>query len=146
MIVSVVGVFLVGAKFLLGILVDLWGSYRTNWLFFSLAAVSCVLFSFGSGTGYAVALIAGAMYGVGDTIATLGVTIYARDLSNPEEYSATQQHFQFANTFGNLICTLIPGVIATATGNYRGFFLFVTAAIIFATVMIQRTYIKKCRK
>ena len=145
-IVSVVGIFLVGAKFLLGILVDLWGSYRTNWLFFSLAAASCILFSVGSSAGYAVALMAGALYGVGDTIATLGVTIYARDLSKPEEYSATQQQFQFANTLGNLLCTLVPGVIATATGNYRGFFLFVTAAIVFATVMIQRAYIKKQRR
>ena len=145
-IVSVVGIFLVGAKFLLGILVDLWGSYRTNWLFFSLAAASCILFSVGSSAGYAVALMAGALYGVGDTIATLGVTIYARDLSKPEEYSATQQQFQFANTLGNLLCTLVPGVIATATGNYRGFFLFVTAAIVFATVMIQSAYIKKQRR
>lgn len=145
-IVSVVGIFLVGAKFLLGILVDLWGSYRTNWLFFSLAAASCILFSVGSSAGYAVALMAGALYGVGDTIATLGVTIYARDLSDPEDYTATQQQFQFANTLGNLLCTLVPGVIATATGNYRGFFLFVTAAIVFATVMIQSAYIKKQRR
>lgn len=145
-IVSVVGIFLVGAKFLLGELVDLWGSYRTNWLFFSVAAASCILFSFGSAAGYTVALMAGALYGIGDTIATLGVTIYARDLSSPEEYAATQQRFQFANTLGNLLCTLVPGPIATATGNYRGFFLFVTVAIVFATVMIQRAYIKKRRQ
>lgn len=145
-IVSVVGIFLVGAKFLLGTLVDLWGSYRTNWLFFSVAAASCVLFSLGSTAGYAVALTAGALYGIGDTIATLGVTIYARDLSSPEAYAATQQQFQFANTLGNLLCTLVPGPIATLTGNYRGYFLFVTAAIVFATVMIQRAYIKKRRQ
>lgn len=145
-ILSVVGICLVGAKFLLGELVDQWGSYRTNWLFFSVAAASCILFSFGSSAGYAVALTAGALYGVGDTIATLGVTIYARDLSDPEDYTATQQQFQFANTLGNLLCTLVPGVIATATGNYRGFFLFVTAAIVFATVMIQSAYIKKQRR
>ena len=142
-IVSVVGIFLVGAKFLLGQLVDMWGSYRTNWLFFSVAAVSCILFSLGSSAGYAIALTAGALYGIGDTIATLGITIYARDLSNPEDYTATQQQFQFANTLGNLACTLIPGMIATATGNYRGFFLLVTVAIVFATAMIQRAYLKK---
>ena len=145
-IVSVVGICLVGAKFLLGQLVDMWGSYRTNWLFFSAAAASCILFSVGSSAGYAMALAAGALYGIGDTIATLGVTIYARDLSDPEDYTATQQQFQFANTLGNLVCTLIPGLIATATGNYRGYFLLVTAAIVFATVMIQRAYIKKRRK
>ena len=145
-IVSVVGIFLVGAKFLLGQLVDMWGSYRTNWLFFSIAAVSCILFSLGGSAGYAVALTAGALYGIGDTIATLGVTIYARDLSRPEDYTATQQQFQFANTLGNLVCTMIPGLIATATGNYRGFFLLVTVAIIFAAAMIQREYIKKQRR
>ena len=142
-IVSVVGICLVGAKFLLGQLVDMWGSYRTNWLFFSIAAASCILFSLGSSAGYAVALTAGALYGIGDTIATLGVTIYARDLSDPEDYTATQQQFQFANTLGNLVCTLIPGLIATATGNYRSFFLLATVAIVFATTMIQRAYIKK---
>ena len=145
-IVSVVGICLVGAKFLLGQLVDMWGSYRTNWLFFSIAAASCILFSLGSSAGYAVALTAGALYGIGDTIATLGVTIYARDLSDPEDYTATQQQFQFANTLGNLVCTLIPGLVATATGNYRSFFLLATVAIVFATTMIQRAYIKKRRK
>ena len=145
-IISIIGICLVGGKFLLGALVDLWGGYRANWLFLSLAIASFILFSSGSSAGYPVAIMAGVLYGVGDSLATLGVTIYARDLSKPDTYAATQQQFQFAYMLGVTVCTLIPGPIATVTGSYRGFFLIVTLFIVFATIVIQRAYLKVRRR
>lgn len=145
-IISIIGVCLVGGKFLLGTLVDLWGGYRTNWLFLSLAIASFILFSLGNRAGYPIAITAGVLYGIGDSLATLGVTIYARDLSKPEEYAATQQQFQFAYMLGVTVCTMIPGLVATITGSYREFFLLVTLFIVFATVIIQRSYVKMQRR
>lgn len=142
-IVSVLGFALTSAKFLLGELLDTWGAYRTNWVFLSMAVASCAIFSIGGAAGYTPALIAAVLYGIGDSIATVGITAYARDLSKPEEYAATQQQYQIATLLGGLICTLIPGLIATATGNYRGFYLLITVLMVLATMVIQLTYAKK---
>lgn len=145
-IISVIGIFLVGAKFLLGELFDLWGGYRTNWIFFPAAILSCVLFSLGSIAGYVPALIAAGLFGIGDSVATVGIAVYAKDLSRPEDFAATQQQFQVAGQLGGLICTLIPGLMATATGNYRSFFGIITVLTVFSTIVVQRAYVKKKRR
>ena len=142
-IISIIGACLIGAKFLLGELFDLWGGYRTNWLFLPIALLSCILFSLGNGAGFTMALAAACLYGVGDSVATVGITVYAKDLSKPAEYAATQQQFQFANMLGNLVSTFISGPIATVTGNYRGFYLIVTVLIVFAIIVLQSAYKKK---
>ena len=144
-IMSVIGVCLIGAKFLLGELFDLWGGYRTNWLFLPVALLSCILFSFGGSAGFSLAIIAACLYGIGDSVATVGITVYAKDLSKPEEYAATQQQFQFACMLGNLLSTFIPGPVATATGSYRGFYMIVTVLTAFATIVLQSAYRKNNR-
>lgn len=141
-IVSLVGVFLIGAKFLLGVLFDALGSYRANWLFFSMSIISCIMLSLGGIGGYIPALLAAALYGIGASVTTVGITTYAKDLSKPEDYSATQQQFQFASLAGTAICMLIPGPVATITGNYRCFFAIVTGVMVFSTIVIQRSYNK----
>ena len=144
-IMSVIGGFLLGAKFLLGELFDLLGGYRTNWIFLPIAILSCVMFSLGGLAGYGPAILGACLFGIGDSVATVGVAVYAKDLSRPEDFAATQQQFQIAGQLGGLTCTLIPGVIATATGNYRGFYLLIIGLMIFATIVVQRAYRKKQR-
>lgn len=141
-IVSVVGAFLIGAKFLLGELFDLWGGYRTNWLFFSFAIIGCLLFSIGGAAGHVPAFIAAGLYGVGLSVQTVGTAAYARDLSKPEDFAATQQQYQFASLLGAPICTLLAGPVATITGSYRGFYLIVAGFTVFAAIVIQRSYRK----
>ena len=145
-IVSIVGLVLTIAKFLLGQFLDMWGAYRTNWVFLSLAVLSCVIFSLGGSVGYAPALIGAVLYGIGDSVCTVGVTAYARDLSTPETFAATQQQYQTANLLGGLLYALFSGFTATLTGNYRAFYLVVTGLALFATVIIQSTYAKKRRR
>jgi len=145
-VISVVGVFLVGAKFLLGELFDLWGGYRTNWLFFPLALLSCILFSIGGRAGYTPALVAACCFGIGDAVATVGITAYAKDLSRPEAFAATQQQFQIGSQLGGLACTLVSGTIATITGNYRSFYSMITVLVVFAAIVVQWSYKKKMRR
>jgi len=141
-IVSVIGALLIGAKFLLGELFDVWGSYRTNWLFFSAAVIGCLLFCLGGVAGYIPTLAAAFLYGIGASVTTVGIATYAKDLSRPEEFEATQQQYQFASLLGTTVCALLPGPVATVTGNYRGFFVIVTGVTLFAAIVIQGAYRK----
>ena len=144
--ISVFGITLTIAKFLLGVLLDVWGSYRTNWLFLALAVLSCSIFSLGANAGYPVALFAACIFGIGDAVPTVGVSAYARDLSTPENFPAVQQQYQTAIMLGGLLCMPIPGIIATVSGNYRGFYIMITLLTVFAAIVIQSTYAKNGRK
>lgn len=144
-IVSVVGFVLTGSKFLLGELLDLIGAFRANWVYLSLSILSCVCFCVGNTFGYPIAITGAVLYGIGDAIATVGVPAFAKDLSKPGEYAATQQQYQTAFLSGGLICALITGPIATFTGNYRAFYLIVTGLLIVGSAIIQYTYWKKKR-
>lgn len=145
-LISVFGITLTIAKFLLGVLLDVWGSYRTNWVFFTLAILSCAIFCLGSKAGYPIALFAACIFGIGDALPTVGVSVYAKDLSSPENFPSVQQQYQTATMLGGLLCMPIPGIIATATGNYRAFYLLITSLTVFAAIVIQTTYAKRRRK
>ena len=143
LIVSIVGLVLTAAKFLLGGLLDIWGAYKTNWLFLSLAVLSCLIFSLGNSLGFVPAVIAAVFYGIGDSVCTVGVSTYARDLSSPENFTATQQQYQTANLLGGLFYALVSGLTATVTGNYRLFYVIIAILAAFATFVVQYTYKKQ---
>lgn len=142
-IMSVLGLVLTVGKFALGELADLWGTYRTNWLFLPAAVLSLILFGLGGTLGYGVAVTAAVLYGIGDSVATVGVAIYAKDLSSPDEYAAAQQQYLMATLLGSLACTPLPGFIANVTGNYRAFFYLGALLVVLAAVVVQRAYVKQ---
>ena len=143
LIVSIVGIVLTGSKFVLGELLDVFGAFCVNWIYLTLALISCVCFSFGSSIGFSVAIIGAVLYGIGDAVATVGVPAYAKDLAEPGEYAATQQQYQTAFLSGGLLCAFITGPIATATGSYRVFYMAITGLVLVGSSIIQFTYWKK---
>lgn len=145
-IISIIGLVLTCSKFLLGELLDLVGAFKVNWVYLSLSVLSCVCFALGNSFGFSVAIVGAVLYGIGDAVATVGVPAYAKDLSNPGEYAATQQQYQTAFLSGGLICALITGPIATATGNYRAFYLLVMIILIAGSTIIQTSYWKKMQR
>lgn len=141
-IVSAVGLCLVIGKFVLGEVIDLWGTYRSSWLFLSVVTVGCFMCGIGGTAGYVPAMLSACVFGFGDSITTVGLTAYAKDLSTPEEYATTQQQYQMAFMLGGLLSGSLPGLIADYTTSYRGFYIFIAVLTIFATTVIQRQYIK----
>lgn len=144
-IVSAVGLALTVGKFILGELFDLWGALRSNWVFLTMCILGCLLFAFGSELGFAGTLIAACLFGAGDAVGTVGLTVYAKDLSTPETFAATQQQYQMAFMLGGLLSGSVPGLLATATGSYRLFYLLVAAIMVLCTWMIQSKYLQKKR-
>lgn len=145
-IVSAVGLSLTIGKFVLGELFDLWGALRTNWIFFAISILGCCLFSLGGMGGFALALLAACLFGAGDSVGTVGLTVYAKDLSTPETFAATQQQYQMAFMLGGLLSGPLPGLLATATGSYRSFYLLIAALLVICTWVIQAQYLKRKKK
>ena len=143
LIVSVVGLVLTCSKFVLGELLDIMGAYRVNWVYLTLLTLSSLCFSMGKAMGFAIAVVGAVLFGIGGAVGTVGVPAYAKDLSDPGEYAATQQQYQTAFLCGGFICALVTGPIATATGSYRLFYVIVTVLILLGSAVIQYTYWKK---
>lgn len=146
LIISAVGLALTIGKFMMGEVLDLWGAIKTNWLFFSMAILGAILFTFGNTIGFIPSVIAACLFGAGDSVATVGLTAYAKDLSTLEDYAATQQQYQLGFKLGGLLSGSVPGLIANYTGTYRGFYLLVAVVTVISTVVIQRSYLRRSKE
>lgn len=143
LLVSAVGLALTVGKFLTGMLMDRFGAVRTNRLIFSEVLIGFLLFCVGRSGGYGVAMAAVLLYGMGNCMGTVGLTVYAEDLAAPEDFSATVQMYQFAYPLGALIFGTTPGLIADAAGSYRGFYALLAGLSVLSFVIIQLCYRKK---
>lgn len=138
-LVSVMGIALVVGKFILGELLDLQGARRAHRLFFIAALFGCGILGIG-GTSFLPALLAVILFGFGNALGTVALSTYAKDMSTPETYTATQQQYQMVYLFGGLIGSPLPGWIATASHNYKGFFLLIGATVLAAFIILQNRY------
>lgn len=145
LLVSIVGLALTVGKFVAGALFDRLGAVRTNRLIFAEVLVGFLLFCLGKIGGFAVAVAAVLLYGMGNCMGTVGLSVYAADLAAKEDYNPTLQLYQFAYPLGALIFGTTPGLIADATGSYRGFYAMLAALCVFSFAVIQLRYRKKAK-
>ena len=138
-LISVMGVALVIGKFALGELLDRHGALRAPRLFFITALLGCVILCFGD-VGFIPALLAVMLFGFGNALGTLTPPAYAKDISTPETYSATQQQYQMAFLLGGLVGSPIPGFVATITQNYKGFYFLILVIVLQAFFAIPWLY------
>lgn len=143
LLVSVVGLALTVGKFCMGYLMDRWGAVKANRLAFGEMIAGCLLFCVGSRFGYVPAILAVALFGLGNCSGTVGLTVYAEDLAKPEDFAATVQLYQFAYPFGALLMGQLPGWIADRTGSYGGFYAMLAGMALFALIVIRLCYRKK---
>lgn len=141
MLVSVLGAALMASKFLFGEAVDRWGAYRSNWFFFGVTILGCILCCL-SGS-YGLAVIGVALYGLGLAFGTVGLTVYAKNLASPEEFADTVRQYQIAYLLGSLLFGPVPGLLADWTGSYTAFYLLVTVLAVFALAVVQVSHRKK---
>ncbi len=144
-LVSVMGLALTVGKFIAGALYDRLGAVKTNRIIFVEVAVGLLLFCLGKSGGYVTAVAAVLLYGMGNCMGTVGLSVYAGDLAAPEDYNPTVQLYQFAYPLGALIFGTTPGLIADGTGSYRGFYAMLAVMCVFSFAVIQLRYRKKAK-
>lgn len=140
-LVSVAGLSLMASKFLFGEAVDHWGAYRSNWLFFGSCAAGMALCCIAN--SFAVAVAAVIILGLGLAFATIGLTVYAEDLSAPEEFSAMVRQLQISYMVGGMLSGPVPGILADWSGSYVLFYVLATLTCIAAMLIVQWNYRKK---
>ena len=140
-LVSVLGTALMASKFLFGEAVDRWGAGRANWLFFGATILGSALCCVSGGYGLAVGSVL--LYGLGLAFGTVGLTVYAKDLTCAEKFADTVRQYQIAYLLGALLFGSAPGILADWTGSYTAFYACLTVLAVFAMVVVQMHYRKK---
>lgn len=141
-IVSAVGTALMISKFAFGGAIDHFGTQRTNRVFMLTSAVGLTLCCL-SGNSYILGMISMILYGLGLAYSTIGLTVYAEDLSSVEEFENRVREYQICYLLGSLISSPIPGVIADATGSYVPFYAVAAVLGVVALIIIEYNYKKK---
>ena len=138
MLISVVGTALMAGKFIFGESVDHLGAYRTNWLFFPLSALGCALCCIPG--SFAISFVAMILYGLGIAYGTVGLTVYATDLSDPEEFPDTMRRYELSLKLGCLLFSAVPGILADWIGNYVPSYMLATIFSLLAMIILQLSY------
>ncbi len=137
---SIIGVTLTIGKCLYGEVADRIGTYRANWIFFSLFILGLFLAALAFIPSTLLFLTSMALMGIGFGITTLGTSLWAGDLSTVQSYGNTLRKFQIASWVGSFSCSMLPGVIADICGSYVPAYFGLVVFTIIGFLLIQKTY------
>ena len=137
-LISVVGVTLTISKFLFGEVVERFGAYRANWMFYGISTLGLILCCVKG--SYFVAMLSMIFYGLGLAFGTISMTVYATDLVPPEDFEATVRQYQMSFQLGSLATSVTAGALADWAGSYVPFYLLSAAGCVLALLVIQSFY------
>ena len=123
-LISFFGAVLTAGKFLTGALYDRIGSRRTNVLVISSLTLACVLSGFLHRVRMSDAIVFLILFGFGQTVITISMSIWVSDLEDATCYENTYSRCSAAYSVGALITSPLPGIIADTTGSYLPVYYF----------------------
>jgi len=141
--ITVSGVALMAAKFGYGAVTEKLTARRTNWVFGAVLIAGLVLCCVTRGRTWLL-YTAMVVLGCGLPVGTVGLTVWAGDLSTPEQYDGTVRRFQVGYAAGGLVFSTLPGLLADRFGgSYVPAYIFFTACAVFVVLSIGLLYRKK---
>ena len=137
---SVCGLALMAGKCVLGELCDRLGSYRANYLLFGVLLAGCGLCVLAPMKSILCMYLAAVLVGFGASLNTVGISMWAADLSEPERYARTMRLFQSAYGIGGILVSFIPGILADAAGGYSPAYGLFGGLMLGCLIVIQSAY------
>ena len=117
-LISLCGIVLTLGKVLCGGAADLMGGLKASLLFIGLLLAGLVMCCFAFTGSVPLAAIAVFLFGVGSPVCTVGIPVWAGDLSEPKDYPKTVRNLQLIYAAGAMLFASTPGVIADHLGSY----------------------------
>jgi len=140
LLMTLYGIALLLGKLLYGRSTDLFGTYKSGYIFSAILITGGALCCFAGFGSAKVAIISMICLGLGLPLITVGISICAKDMSCPEEYGKVIKNFQFFLMAGSALSGPIPGVIADISGSYAPAYALLTTLIFASVILIQYTY------
>lgn len=140
-VIAFYGISLAIGKCVSGMVVDRIGPYKSCGILFIISIAGAVLCCLAGVTGLTMASTAVILVGFGMSVATIAPSAFALRVSAEEDYPEILSRFQTMHTLGGLVFATIPGIIADlAGGSYIASYIIMAAAIIMASVILERVY------
>ena len=140
--ISVGGLVLTIGKSTYGWIVDKLGAYKTGYFFFFLCFAGWVMCCFVQPEQNLFVVTVMAIINCGLPIGTIGLPIFAKDMTSAENYPKTLRNFQTAYTLGGLFFVSIPGMIADVYGDYKRAFALIAILTFVSAGIIQSCYLR----
>ena len=138
--VSVFGVALMIGKCVYGTACDRFGGYRMGWLFGAILCAGLALCGMADARSMPLMFSAVVLYGIGVSLTTVGLAIWAADFGGEARVARLVRQFQLSYAIGSLLLSTMPGMIADRTGSYAPAYLVLLACSVVSILAVQRTY------
>lgn len=139
---SLGGLTLTLSKFFYGFITERIHTFKSNFIFCSLINIGfllCIALPF----GYRWLPATMAFFtGLGAPISTLGVCMWAKEISPPSIFPDNLRKLQTCHLFGGLLFSNAPGIIADLTGSYLPSYILFSLLGLLSFTIIQIIYIK----
>ncbi|MBQ3106139.1 MAG: MFS transporter [Eggerthellaceae bacterium] len=140
LLVSGLGIVLTVAKLLYGETSDLLGGRKASLLFGTLLLAGNVLCCFAFTGSTALCVITVILLGIGLPLSTVGLPIWAGDLSRPEDYEKNVRKLQIAYAIGAFAFAGVPGILADLTGSYIPAYMLFSLLVCMAIIALALAY------
>ncbi len=143
---TVVGVVMIFAKIFYGWYADREGGFNANRLCGILLIAGLVMCCFVNGRNWFL-YASLALYGLGLPLASVGISVWASDLSSSVQYESTVRWFNAINMAGNLLFAPVPGILADRFGgSYRLSYVIFSIFAVVLLAGVQSVYRRKIGK
>ena len=138
--VSVAGAALTVSKFTAGEVIDHAGPRKGTFMLFSVLIVGTVLCCLPFLHNYALSAVGTALYGFGTSIGSVGISLWALELSDAKHRTRTVRNYQICYSLGGFLFNLFPGVLMEATGSYAVIYVILLVCGVLAAAIILHAY------
>ena len=142
---SFAGLTLTIGKFAYGMLTDKLKTFRSNFLYFALILAGMITATFAATGAEMLPFITVSLMGIGMPISTIGVSLWATDLSDNDNMAKNVKRFQMSYVFGSLLFNSVPGMIADMMGSYVPAYQMFAVFTVLCCLIVQMVYVKQKR-
>ena len=137
LILSLMGLFLIPAKIVVGRFADRFGGRRMLRDCTLLLSAMLLAFSFTARLPYPVIIAVMFFFAFGVSETSVGISVIAGDYTSPAHYAKALKTCQFCYALGGLLFSTVNGVTADLTGSYApAYALYAAAGLVLLAVLL----------
>ena len=140
MLFSIVGITMAVFKVVFGEAADILGGYKATAVFCAVWFIGLCLCCLSFLQNVPLAVAAAFLAGSGFPLATVGIPVWANDMSSGDQYDELVRKMQVAFVGGAMLFSPVPGIIANIMGSYVPAYVLFAVLLAFAFALLSRCY------
>ncbi len=125
---------------------DYFGTKRASQILYLIIIGGCFSTFFMNGDSLWPCFAVSVMFGLGFAVTTVGISLWAVELSDAPSYERTLKVFQIVIAIGGIILGLVPGFVYEHFGDYRIVYEAFGVLAIVAVICLTLTYRRELGK